>query len=81
MTLAVETKNNEDGSIEWTNYTVKDLFPPTPPDTEIESSSSSCSSTKSDKDPEKILPILSLKMNNLKLYKKQGHKVVHKNVS
>jgi hypothetical protein len=28
MTLAVETKNNEDGSIEWTNYTVKDLFPP-----------------------------------------------------
>ena len=46
MTLAVETGNNEDGSIAWTNYTVKDLYPPTPPETEIESSSSSCSSTK-----------------------------------
>ena len=49
MTLAVETKmTNEDGSIKWTNYTVKDLYPPTPPETETESSSSSCSSTKSD---------------------------------
>ena len=30
MTLAVETKmTNEDGSIKWTNYTVKDLYPQT----------------------------------------------------
>ena len=46
MTLAME-KINEDGSIEWTNYTVIELYPLTPPETEIESSSSSCSSTKS----------------------------------
>ena len=49
MTLAVETKTNEDGSIEWTNYTVKDLYPPTPPETEIKSSSSSSSSSSSTK--------------------------------
>lgn len=56
MTLAVETRTNEDGSTEWTNYTVKDLYPLTPIEIEIEStrrrkntlSISDASSTKSD---------------------------------
>ena len=37
MTLAVENRTNEDGSTEWTNYTVKDLYPPTPIEIEMES--------------------------------------------
>ena len=57
MTLAMETKNNED-------YTVKDLYPSTPTETVIKAALQVVPQQNwiLSQDPEKILPIHSLKI-------------------